>query len=213
MRIGKIHWRGVAESGNGSGLSEVTHILEAIQKGDPKAADLLLPPVYEELRRLAAAKMSREAPGHTLQPTALVHEAWLRLVGDEKAKWDGRAHFFAAAAEAMRRILVERARRKHAARHGAGKLHVDLDDHDIAAPEDSEQLIAVNDALEKLTIKDKSKADLVKLRYFAGMTLEETARILGISEPTTKRQWAFAKAWLHREIKTPQDYEPKKDRP
>lgn len=187
-------------------MSEVTHILEAIQKGDPKAADLLLPLVYEELRRLAAAKMSREAPGHTLQPTALVHEAWLRLVGNENAKWDGRAHFFAAAAEAMRRILVERARRKHAARHGAGKQRVDLDEQDIAAPNDSEQLIAVNDALEKLTIRDKSKADLVKLRYFAGMTLEETAKVLGISEPTAKRQWAFAKAWLHREIKTAQDY-------
>ena len=183
-------------------MSDVTRILSAIEHGDARAADELLPLVYEELRRLAAAKMAQEPAGHTLQPTALVHEAWLRLAGNEKAQWDGRAHFFAAAAEAMRRILVDRARRKSAIRHGAGQQRVDLQDADIAAPDDNEQLLAINDALEKLAAQDKAKAELVKLRYFAGMTLEEAAKVLGISEPTAKRQWTFAKAWLHREIKS-----------
>lgn len=201
-RIGKIHWRRAAESGNCRRLSEVTHILEAIQKGDPKAADELLPLVYEELRRLAAAKMAQESAGNTLQPTALVHEAWLRLTGDENAQWNGRAHFFGAAAEAMRRILIDNARRKSAVRHGAGRQRVDLEDGDIAAPDENEQLLAVNEALEKLAAQDKAMADLVKLRYFAGMTLEETAKILGISETTAKREWTFAKAWLHREIRS-----------
>lgn len=181
-------------------MSDVTRILSAIENGDPQAADELLPLVYEELRKLATMRMARETPGHTLQPTALVHEAWLRLVGNKKTQWDGRAHFFGAAAEAMRRILVDRARRKNAIRHGAGQQRVDLQDANLAAPDDNEQLLAVNDALEKLAAQDKAKAELVKLRYFTGMTLEEAARILGISEPTAKRQWAFAKAWLHREI-------------
>ncbi|HUA66090.1 MAG TPA: sigma-70 family RNA polymerase sigma factor [Alphaproteobacteria bacterium] len=183
-------------------MSELTHILEGIQKGDPKASDELLPLVYGELRKLAASKMANERPNQTLQPTALVHEAWLRLAGDENAQWDGRAHFFAAAAEAMRRILVDRARRKNAIRHGAGQQRVDLQDTDIAAPDDNDQILAVNEALEKLAAHDKPKAELVKLRYFAGMTLEEAAKILGISEPTAKRHWSFAKAWLHREITT-----------
>ncbi|HTR41246.1 MAG TPA: sigma-70 family RNA polymerase sigma factor [Pseudomonadales bacterium] len=181
------------------GMSEVTHILEAIEHGDPKAAGELLPLIYDELRRLAAANMARENPDHTLQPTALVHEAWLKLIGHENVQWNGRAHFFGAAAEAMRRILVDHARRKSAIRHGGSLQRVNLEDSDIAEQTD-EQLLAVNDALEKLASRDKTKAELVKLRYFAGFTLEETARILGISEPTAKRYWAFAKAWLHREI-------------
>ncbi|HTR43486.1 MAG TPA: sigma-70 family RNA polymerase sigma factor [Pseudomonadales bacterium] len=185
-------------------MNDITRILQAIENDHQQSADELLPLVYKELRRLAANRMARENSDHTLQPTALVHEAWLRLAGNERLKWDGRAHFFGAAAEAMRRILVDRARRKSALRHGGGRQRMDLQEADIAAPDDSEQLIAVNDALEKLTAKDKPKADLVKLRYFADMTLEEAAKILGISEPTAKRQWAFAKAWLHREIKSSQ---------
>lgn len=181
-------------------MNNVTQILESIQQGDPRAADELLPLVYEELRKLAGARMARESADQTLQPTALVHEAWLRLVGNEKTRWDGRAHFFAAAAEAMRRILVERARRKKAMRHGGGQRRTALQDADIAAPTDDDQLLAVNEALEKLATQDKTKADLVKLRYFGGLTIEEAARILGISEPTAKRYWTFAKAWLHREI-------------
>jgi RNA polymerase sigma factor (TIGR02999 family) len=181
-------------------LSDVTRILDAIDQGDPHAADALLPLVYEELRRLAAARMAREAGDHTLQATALVHEAWLRLVGDHDLEWNGRAHFFGAAAEAMRRILIDRARRKSAQRHGAGQQRVEWQEADIAATADDEQLLAVNEALEKLAAQDKSKSDLVKLRYFAGLTIEETAKVLGISEATAKRQWTFAKAWLHREI-------------
>jgi RNA polymerase sigma factor (TIGR02999 family) len=180
-------------------LSDVTRIVESIEHGDPKAADELLPLLYGELRRLAAAKMANEA-NQTLQPTALVHEAWLRLVGDENAQWNGRAHFFGAAAEAMRRILVDRARHRNAVRHGGGQQRVDLPDADIAALADDEQLLAVNEALEKLAARDQPKAELVKLRYFAGMTLEEAAKVLNISHPAAKRHWVFAKAWLHREI-------------
>jgi RNA polymerase sigma factor (TIGR02999 family) len=183
-------------------MSDVTRILEALEQGDPHAADELLPLVYEELRKLAAVRMARENPGHTLQPTALVHEAWLRLVGDEKVRWDGRAHFFGAAAEAMRRILIDRARRRNASRHGGDQQRVDLDGMEIAAPDDDDQLLAVNEALEKFAAQDQIKAELVKLRYFAGLTVEEAAQVLRISEPTAKRYWAFAKAWLHREIKT-----------
>ena len=181
-------------------MNDVTRILESIEHGDPKAAGELLPLVYEELRRLAAARMAREGADHTLQPTALVHEAWLRLVGDENVQWNGRAHFFGAAAEAMRRILIDRARRKGAQRHGAGQQRVDLTDTDIATPAEDEQLLAVNDAIEKLALHDATKAELVKLRYFAGLTIEEAAKVLGFSEPTAKRHWVFAKAWLHREI-------------
>jgi RNA polymerase sigma factor (TIGR02999 family) len=173
-----------------------------MEQGDPKVADELLPLVYEELRRLAGARMARENPGHTLQPTALVHEAWLRLVGDENVRWDGRAHFFGAAAEAMRRILIDRARRRNSHRHGGDQQRVDLEAVEIAAPDDDEQLLAVNEALEKLAAQDKLKAELVKLRYFAGLTIEEAAQVLRISEPTAKRYWTFAKAWLHREIET-----------
>jgi RNA polymerase sigma factor (TIGR02999 family) len=181
-------------------VSDVTRILEAAQQGDLTAADQLLPLVYEELRRLAAHRMANETAGHTLQPTALVHEAWLRLVGNENQKWDGRAHFFAAAAEAMRRILIERARRKHAARHGGGKQRVDIQEMDLAAPTDDDQLLAVNDALDKLATEHKVEAELVKLRYFVGMTNEEAAEVLGISLRTAKYYWTHARAWLYREI-------------
>ena len=181
-------------------MSDVTRILEAAQQGDPTAADQLLPLVYEELRRLAAHKMANEAQGHTLQPTALVHEAWLRLVGNQNQKWDGRAHFFSAAAEAMRRILIERARRKHAARHGGGQQRVDIQEMDLAPPADDDQLLAVNDALDKLATEHKVEAELVKLRYFVGMTNEEAAEVLGISLRTAKYYWTHARAWLYREI-------------
>jgi RNA polymerase sigma factor (TIGR02999 family) len=183
-------------------LSDITRILSAMEQGDPKVADELLPLVYEELRKLAAARMARENPGHTLQPTALVHEAWLRLVGDENVRWDGRAHFFGAAAEAMRRILIDRARRRNASRHGGDQQRVDLQAVEIAAPDDDDELLAVNEALEKFAAQDRLKAELVKLRYFAGLTIEEAAQVLRISEPTAKRYWTFAKAWLHREIET-----------
>jgi RNA polymerase sigma factor (TIGR02999 family) len=184
-------------------VSDVTKILEAIQKGDAKAADDLFPLVYEELRRVANSKMAHEAPGHTLQPTALVHEAWLRLAGNENPRWESRAHFFGAAAEAMRRILIDNARRKHALRHGGGQQRLSLDDVDLAAAAEDEQLLAVHDALDKLAAQDKTKAELVKLRYFVGLTIAEAAEVLGISEPTAKRYWAFARAWLFREISSP----------
>ncbi len=181
-------------------MSDVTRVLNAIERGDPVAADELLPLVYGELRKLAAQKMAHEAPGQTLQPTALVHEAWLRLTGNENVRWDGRAHFFAAAAEAMRRILIDNARRKQRLRHGGGQDRVDLQEVDIAAPADDEELLAVNEALEKLAARSPAKAELVKLRYFAGLTIEEAAEVLGISAPTAKRHWTYSRAWLYREI-------------
>ena len=184
-------------------MSDVTRILDAVEKGDPQASDQLLPLVYNELRKLAAHKMAQESPGHTLQPTALVHEAWLRLVGDENPKFDGRAHFFAAAAEAMRRILIDRARRKRAVRHGGNQQRVDFLDVDPASAADDDQLLAVHEALDKLAAHDRAKADLVKLRYFVGMTNLEAADVLGISEPTAKRYWAYARAWLFEEINNP----------
>jgi len=159
----------------------------------------LLPLVYDELRRLAAQKMPREAPGQTLQATALVHEAWLRL-GGARQPWRNRAHFFAAAAEAMRRILVDNARRKKAARRGAGAERISLDGLELAANMDDDQLLAVHDALEQLAAHDALKAELVKLRFFAGLTLDEAARVLDISEATAKRHWAYARAWLYRRI-------------
>ena len=182
-------------------MSEVTVILDAISGGDHNAAEELLPLVYEELRRLAAHKMSNEAPGQTLQPTALVHEAWLRLTGNENVKWDGRAHFFGAAAEAMRRILIDNARRKKALRHGGGQRPLDIQDVEVAAALQDDELLALNDALEQFSAKDPQKAELVKLRYFAGLTLQQAAELLAISEPTAKRHWAYARAWLFREIK------------
>ena len=181
-------------------MSDVTRILEAAHQGDPHAADQLLPLVYDELRRLAAHRMWNEAGGHTLQPTALVHEAWLRLVGNENQKWDGRAHFFAAAAEAMRRILIERARRKTAARHGGGQSLANVDDLEIAAAVPEDELLAVSEALDKFAVRDQRKAELVKLRYFVGLKLEEAAEVLGVSVPTASRWWAYSRAWLCQEI-------------
>jgi RNA polymerase sigma factor (TIGR02999 family) len=182
-------------------LSDVTRILESIQKGDPKAANELLPLVYEELRKLAASKMAHEGPDQTLQPTALVHEAWLRLVGNSSPQFANRAHFFAAAAEAMRRILIDKARRKRALRHGGGQERVVLDEADISTPTGDDQILAINDALDKLAAQNQPEAELVKLRYFVGMTLEEAAQAMGISARTADNYWAHARAWLFREIK------------
>lgn len=183
-------------------MSGFTQILERVEHGDAKAAAELLPIVYEELRRLAAQKMAREAAGHTLQPTALVHEAWMRLGGDDAPTFQNRAHFFGAAAEAMRRILIERARRRLAAKRGAGVEVVDLDGLEISSPvADDDQLLAVNEALEKLTALDSRKAELVKLRYFVGLNFEETAAALGIAVPTAKLWWAYARAWLSVELR------------
>ena len=185
----------------GENVSEATQLLSAVEQGSPKAAEELLDLVYEELRHLAASKMAHEAPGHTLQTTALVHEAWLRLVGDENRRFENRTHFFAAAAEAMRRILIDRARRRHAERHGGGYQRVTLEDDLLANPDDDEQLLALNDALEKLALKNPAQAQVVKLRYFAGMTNEEIAQLMGISLSTVKNYWTFSKAWLFHEIK------------
>jgi len=181
-------------------MSDVTQILEAIEQGDPNAPNRLLPLVYQELRRLAAHKMANEAAGHTLQPTALVHEAWLKLVGEKDRKYRGREHFFAAAAEAMRRILIDNARRKLARRHGGDQQRVDVVEIEIQDGIPDEELLETNDALEKLAALDPSKAELIKLRFFVGLTLEEAAEVLGVSLPTAKRHWAFARAWLYREI-------------
>ena len=181
-------------------MSDVTHILQRAQQGDAHAAEELLPLVYEQLRHLAAHKMANEAAGQTLQPTALVHEAWLRLVGNKSQSWDGRAHFFAAAAEAMRRILIDRARRKGAERHGGNQFKLDINELEIAAPSKDEEWLVVSDALDKFAARDKQKADFVKLRYFAGLTLEETADVLGVSVPTASRWWSYSRAWLCEEI-------------
>jgi RNA polymerase sigma factor (TIGR02999 family) len=183
---------------------EITVILQRIGEGDPHAAGQLLPLVYDELRRLAAAKLAHEAPGQTLQPTALVHEAWLRLGGDAQTQWANRAHFFAAAAEGMRRILIDHARSKAAVRHGGdlAKVSASATGFDVAAPsEDDEELLLVNEALDALAAHDARKAELVKQKYFAGLTLEEAADVLGISVRTAKRDWAYARAWLFNEVK------------
>jgi len=182
-------------------MSAVTHLVERVHAGDPQAASQLLPLVYDELRRLAAAKMARESSGQTLQATALVHEAYLRLVGNQNRRWNGRTHFFSAAAESMRRILVERARRKQCAKRGAGAEHVDVAEIEIAPPiSNNDELLAVHEALDRLAAHDARKADLVKLRYFVGVTFDEAAELLGISVPTAHRDWAYARAWLHQEI-------------
>ena len=182
-------------------MNEITRILNQLPANDPKAAAELLPLVYEELRKLGRAKMANEMPGHTLQATALVHEAYLRLVGKEEPSWASRAQFFSAAAEAMRRILIEHARRRRARRHGGGHEHVPIEELSIAAPASEDELIAVHEALEKLAFHDAQKAELVKLKYFVGLTTDEAAAILGLSEPTAKRYWAYARAWLFRAIK------------
>jgi RNA polymerase sigma factor (TIGR02999 family) len=175
----------------------VTHVLNGVRDGVPGASEELMPAIYAQLRRIAGAKMAAERSGHTLQATALVHEAWLRLGED---RFENRAHFFGAAAEAMRRILVDRARRKSCAKHGSGDGDLNLDNMEIAAPMDSEELLAVHDALDRLAVHDARKAELVKLRYFAGLSFEESAVLLGVSVPTAKRDWSYARAWLHNEI-------------
>jgi RNA polymerase sigma factor (TIGR02999 family) len=185
-------------------VSDVTRILDRVEQGDPKAAEELLPLVYDELRSMAAHRMASEAPGQTLQPTALVHEAWLRLVGSEHQQWRGRRHFFGAAAEAMRRILIDKARRKNRVRHGQGLARVDLARVDVAVEADDDTLVCVDEALDRLAAKDPLKAELVKLRFFVGLSIAEAGRTLGLSESTTKRQWAFARAWLHEELKAPE---------
>jgi RNA polymerase sigma factor (TIGR02999 family) len=182
-------------------MSETKTMLDAQGEGDTSAADAFLDLVYDELRHLAASKMAREAPGQTLQATALVHEAWLRLIGDERRCFADRTHFFAAAAEAMRRILIERARRRQAVRHGGEHERVHLEEEMLAGPEGDEQLLALNDALEKLELKHPMQARVVALRYFAGMSNDEIAELLGVSLSTVKNYWVFSKAWLFREIK------------
>src|SRR2546423_8887746 len=183
-------------------MSEFTHLLGRLEQGDAKAADDLLPLVYDELRRVAASKMTNEAPGHTLQPTALVHEAWLRLGGSEAPSFQNRAHFFGAAAEAMRRILIERARRKIAAKRGGGAQVLDVDEIEIPSPAaDDDRLLAVNEVLEKFAALEPRKAELVKLRYFAGMSFDEAATTLGIAVPTAKQWWAYSRAWLTVELR------------
>ena len=181
-------------------MSEATRILNAIEQGDVKAAEELLPLVYEELRRLASRKMSQEQAGQTLQATALVHEAYIRLVGTENQNWSSRGHFFAAAAEAMRRILIENARRKQRRKRGGDQHRIDLDDADITIEDPSTNIIALDEALAKLAEEDSIKADLVKLRYFAGLTLEQAAKILEISRATAERYWSYARAFLFHEI-------------
>jgi RNA polymerase sigma factor (TIGR02999 family) len=184
-------------------MNPITKILRDLEKGDPQTADQLLPLLYDELRRLAAFKMANETPGQTLQPTSLVHEAWLRLAGGESRNWDNRGHFFAAAAEAMRRILIENARRKRAVRHGGGQKRFDIQEVDIAAAVKDDELLAVHEALDKFAAQNKQKSELVKLRYFVGLTLEETADVMGISVPTAKRWWNYSRAWLRTEIARP----------
>jgi RNA polymerase sigma factor (TIGR02999 family) len=182
-------------------MNEVTRVLSAIERGDPRAAEQLLPLVYDELRKLAAARMAEEAPGNTLNATALVHEAYLRLVGaGDAVRWDSRGHFFAAAAEAMRRILVEAARRKRRQKHGGGRARIDLDAARPAAPDPRDDLVALDAALTKLAAEDLQAAKLVELRHFTGLSVAEAAQALAISPRTADRVWAFARAWLHREL-------------
>lgn len=182
-------------------MANVTQILQSIEQGDENAAEELLPLVYNELRKLASAKMVNEKPGQTLQPTALVHEAFLRLVGTSQTQWNSRGHFFGAAAEAMRRILVENARRKGREKNGGGLKRIDISELDIAITTDDNKLLLVNEALEKLNEVDPTGAQLIKLRFFAGLPNIQAAKIMGIPERTAKRTWAYARAWLYDELK------------
>ncbi len=185
-------------------MSEVTRILSVVEQGDPHAAEQLLPLVYQELRKLAAQKLAQEKPGQTLQATALVHEAYLRLVGgDQSQHWQSSGHFFVAAAEAMRRILVERARRKHSRKRGGDRIRVELDEASLTAAQDSAELLAVDEALTGLAAVDAQAAALVKLRYFAGLSIPEAAAVLNVSPRSADRLWAYARAWLRRIIGEP----------
>ncbi len=186
-------------------MSDLTRILNAIEQGDARAVDKLLPAVYEELRRLAASKLSREKPGQTLQATALVHEAYLRLLGTEGQSWSSKTRFFTAAAEAMRRILIENARRKRRLKRGGRRQRMDLEEATLAIEGPSEDVLALNDALERLAAEEPVVADLVKLRYFAGLTIEQAAEVMGISGRTANRYWAYARAWLYDQIAEPQE--------
>jgi len=183
-------------------MSDVTRILNAIEQGDAREADKLLPLVYEELRRLAAQKMSQELPGHTLQATALVHEAYMRLAGEEAQNWRDSSHFFRAASEAMRRILIDNARRKKSVKHGGQRQRIDFDKATLEYTQDAQidDLLTLDEALIRLSRQDEMRAEVVKLRYFAGLSVEQTAKILKISSITTKRYWAYARAWLLREM-------------
>jgi len=183
-------------------MSDVTRILAAIEQGDVRAVDELFPLVYQELRQLATQRMSKESPGQTLQATALVHEAYLRLVGGKEQHWSNRRHFFFAAAEAMRRILIENARRKKNLKHGGGRKRIELEKAALMSDDDraTDELIALDEALEKLSDEDKVSAELIKLRFFAGLTMEQAANILGIPSRTADRNWAYARAWIYREI-------------
>lgn len=181
-------------------MADITRILEEAGEFDPKTAERILPLVYEELRRLAAAKMASQPAGHTLQATALVHEAYLRLLGNGEHSWENRRHFFFAAAEAMRHILVDRARKKAAIRHGGGLSRQSLDDVTVAAETTDENVVRVNDAIEALAAQDAEAAELVKLRFFGGFELAPAAEIIGVSERTAKRRWAYARAWLFKEL-------------
>lgn len=186
-------------------MDDLTHILERCAAGDPASAEALLPLVYEELRHLAARRLAQERPGQTLQATALVHEVWLRLGAGRRRDWEGRRHFLAAAAEAMRHILIDQARRRKTERHGGGWLRLDsVDSEDLPAPgakdEATERVVRLGEVLDQLALVEPRKAELVKLRFFAGLTLDEAAEVLGISTPTAKRDWAFARAWLYREM-------------
>ena len=182
-------------------MDDVTEILDRVEQGDPKAAEELLPLVYDELRKLANAKMAHEKPGQTLQATALVHEAWVKLAKPGPQNWNSRRHFFCAAAEAMRRILIDRARMRKRERHGYGLQRVDLHQIDIAIGADDDTLLLVNEALDKLAVEDPEKAKLIRLRFFAGLSIEDAANSLGISAATAKRHWAFARAWLYAELR------------
>src|SRR5947207_4173840 len=191
----------IASQSSAEHMRDATLLLTAVEQGDPTAAERLLDLLYDELRRLASSKMARETPGQTLQPTALVHEAWLRLVVSKNPRFENRGHFFSAAAEAMRRILIDRARRKLTQRHGGSLERVDLDGQDLAAPAADEQLLAVHEVLDNLAKEHPIQAEVVKLRYFVGMTNEETAEALGVSVATVKNYWTFARTWIFNEIK------------
>jgi RNA polymerase sigma factor (TIGR02999 family) len=191
----------IVASLGGTVMNDVTQILSRIESGDPTAAEQLLPLVYDELRRLAAQRLTREKPGQTLQATALVHEAFVRLVGTDTApQWNGRGHFFAAAAEAMRQLLIERARQKKRIRHGGGRQRIDLDMQLCISADGDDTLLSINDALERLAAKEPEPAQVVKLRYFGGLTIEETAAAMNVSVRTVNRQWSYARAWLYRQL-------------